>query len=258
MSQSAASEHWLRAGELATSGDRSGAATAVKAAWELSDTDFDRSVSAYYGATYASDDADRLHWALRSADSAQLADDRIRPHRPAIYATVAGAWLTTGDVEHARESYFAAADSIDETTPFVDVIWASIASGLMQTGFVADGLSRELLRLVDELVYRGSLGALSVVLPAVVRCTGTDVSIAELAEALDVAFWTPGLVAHDLRPLLVLSMASTRAQLDESGVRTGTGVMGVDSATGDSVGVKAREGGELAAGQAGPDVLFRL
>lgn len=211
---------WRRATDALASDDRPTARSLLTSALEISAEPIERCISSHYLSIAAGDVVTALDWARASVEHAAGVDlDEVGPFLPRIYLTLADAYRRIGDPDSAR-SYYLHAASAAETLESTGVVepeetWSGVATGLASVGFIGQGLSDEVFGLVEGLLAARCFGALSVLLPAIVRCVGTDTGVRHLVETMDTMFWTPGLIAADLRPLLAVAMAAAEAQLSE-------------------------------------------
>ncbi|MFW0783852.1 hypothetical protein AAFP35_04975 [Gordonia sp. CPCC 206044] len=206
---------WERATEAQSTAE---SARLLNQAWEVSTTPLERALSAHYLSHAASGDDDRVRWARLSVESAAEAEfTDVVEYLPAIYLALAEAYRRFGDAESAQTHYLNAAEVAESLesagAEIEDQTWAAITTGLAACGFVAQGLSEDVFTLIDSLVESNSFGALSVVLPAVLRCTGTDEQVIRLIDALESAYWTPGLIGDENRVLTLAAIAAARIQI---------------------------------------------
>ncbi|MFW0796529.1 hypothetical protein AAFP30_22160 [Gordonia sp. CPCC 205515] len=257
---------WERGLEAQAANDAAQAVAAFTQAWETSATPRDRAISAHYLAHSSTTAEDQLRWARISVEQAAEAEfDEVVEMLVSLYVTLADAYRESGELDRARDYYMhgsEVAEAIEEAGGSIDeVTWGAISSGLGACGFVAQGLSEDVFTLIDSLVESGSFGALSVVLPAVLRCTGTDAQVQRLAAALDTAYWTPGLIGGSDRMLVLAAAAAARAQIQTS-VEQGAGVSAeAAEQSGGSVvaGLAASPAQQVTDGESdAPDVPFRL
>ncbi len=203
---------WQQARSDAADGDRSTTERVLRQAWDESRSPFERCLSAHHLATTSADPRDALHWARTCVQwAAETEPAAIIGVLPQIYLSLATAYRSASDVDTARTYFLRAADACDEDTDVV--VGGAITTGLIGTGFVPRGLSDELIDLIEALVARRSLGALAVLLPAVLSGAVSDGNVARLAAVLDEMFWTPGLVDDDLSDLTRLAAAQALVQL---------------------------------------------
>ena len=205
-------ELWQQARPDAADGDRSTTERLLRQAWDESRSPYERCLSAHHLATTASNPREALHWARTCVQWAAETDTAtIIGVLPQIYLSLATAYRSTGDIETAQTYFLRAADACDDDTDVV--VGGAITTGLIGTGFVPRGLSDELVDLIEALVERRSLGALAVLLPAVLSGAVSDGNVARLAAVLDEMFWTPGLVDDDLSELTRVAAAQALVQL---------------------------------------------
>ncbi|GAC69350.1 hypothetical protein [Gordonia soli] len=202
-------------------GDRGADRAAAAAAWESSTGPADRSRIALALADLSTDDDERLDWARQAVAAASDADyATVRDQLVTLYTTLADAYRRAGDDATAQRHFLTAADTADALesagTPVRGADWAAITTGLVASGFVPRGVSEDLGTLIEALVSTDRVGALSLLLPAVHRCAGTDEQVANLVNTLETLLWTPGLVDPEHRALVVAASAVARLEAEDT------------------------------------------
>lgn len=170
-----------------TEGDTAVAARLFQQAWELSSNDYDRAVAAHYLARHQPTDVDVLHWTRVAVQNAEQADrTQTSELLPSLYLNLAASYVRAQDFDAAQRTYFQAADTLHSITDltYAASIRIAIATGLQATGFVPQGVSLELLDLIERLTARSALAPLAMLLPAHLGNLGTDEDLDTLLNTL--------------------------------------------------------------------------
>ncbi|GAB09211.1 hypothetical protein GOARA_033_00120 [Gordonia araii NBRC 100433] len=155
-------------------------------AWDTAENPFERCVAAHYLARHQPTDAEALDWNLRAlsfADEVQNIND-VSDYLPALYLNAAVGLVRAGEFDRARDLYLLAADGIEAPGVGVPTEWLFVRYGLQAAGFVPQGESMELRRLIARLHETQNSEVLAAILPAHVTNTGTDGDVAALTNAL--------------------------------------------------------------------------